>query len=226
MHPKNPCIANIATLLACKSVAQAFVENIYELEHLRASWSVEYANHLKEKIKQVQDDFYSEGLSKLDASKMEAWRELMFSALTDLSVIRASLKTDCKNDKPFLKDFFEQTGYTNHFSDAKNGDHFSMFRLIAEFVQGLTPEMEEKINAGGLDKRLMRRVKAYAKQLNQFTECFEVMADPSLADEGGRLALSEVYTEMQDICRLTTAYYFLDPAKREQFNFFSALRRL
>ena len=226
MHPKNPCIANIANLLACKSVAQAFGENIYELKHLRGGWSVGYANDLKEKIQQVQNDYYSGGLSKLDASKMEAWRELMFAALTDLAVIRASVKIDFKSDKPFLKDFFDQTGYSNHFSDAKNGDHFSMFRLIDEFVKGLSPEWEEKIIAGGLDKRLVRRVKAYSKQLSQFTECFEIMADPSLADEGGRQALNEVYAEMQDICRMTTAYYFLDPAKRGLFNFFSALRRL
>lgn len=226
MHPKNPCIANIATLLACKSVAQAFSENIFELEHLRSEWSVAYAGELRERIQKVQSDYFSGGLSQLDATKMEAWRDLMFTALTDLSVIRASVKVDFKDDKAFLKDFFDRTGYTSHFSDAKNGDNFSMFRLLAEFAQGLTPEVEQKIQAGGLDKRLVRRVKAAAKELSKYTECFELIADPTLADAEGKKALGEVYAEMQDICRISTAYYFLDPAKREQFNFFGALRRL
>jgi hypothetical protein len=40
-----------------------------------------------------------------------------------LKGLRASMKVDFKNNKPFLKDTFQKLGYNDYFSDAKNGDH-------------------------------------------------------------------------------------------------------
>ena len=51
----------------------------------------------------------------------------MIEGLQHLKVLRASMKIDVKDDKDFLKNFFRETGYTEYFSDAKNGDHISLF---------------------------------------------------------------------------------------------------
>lgn len=226
MQQKNLCLASTATLLACRSIAQAFTENIYELAHLRHSWSVEYAKSLKSRVLEILKDHHESEKNPIDPEKINMWRELMISALTDLAIIRASIKVDFKGDKDFLKEFFEKTGYTAYFSDAKNGDHVSMYRFIQTFAQNISPEWKSKITAGGLDENLLKRIIGNAASLDKFQECFEIVTDTSLVDDEGRQKLEAVYTEIQDVCRIATAYFYFDPPKRESFNFFKALRNI
>jgi hypothetical protein len=226
MQQKNLCLASAATLLACRTISQSFAENIFELAHLRNGWNYQYAESLKKSVIKILEDHFSDDKNQLHPEKINAWREMMVSALTDLAIIRASVKVDFKGDKEFLKDFFEKVGYTQYFSDAKNGDHVSMYRFITAFAKNLTEELFEKITRGGLDRNVVTRVIDNAGTLDQFKECFEVITDPSLVDEEGRRLLEQVYEEIQDICRIATAYYYFDPAKRESFNFFKALRNI
>jgi hypothetical protein len=226
MQHKDLCLANTATLLACRAIAQAFSENIYELAHLRKGWKVDYANELKKRIITIYNDHFAIQKSQFHPEKLEAWRELMVSALTDLAIVRASVKVDFREDKEFLKDFFNQMGYTQYFSDAKNGDHVSMYNFIYTFASHLTPDLTEKITAGGLDIHVVNRIAEDAKALVEFKDCFEMINDPSLVDDEGTKMLEEVYQEIQDICRIATAYYYFDPLKRESFNFFKALRNI
>lgn len=226
MQHKDLCLASAATLIACRSIAQAFSENIYELEHIRQNWNLAYAESLKKKIQMVAEKHLSDDKLKISPEKVNDWRELMISAFTDLAIIRASVKVDFKEDKEFQKDFFNRMGYTQYFSDAKNGDHVSMYNFIREFSSQLTPEIHQKITGKGLDRKIVDRIAEDAKTSLQFSECFEVLNDPeAIADEGRRL-LEEIYREIQDICRICTAYYHFDPNKREGFNFFKALRKL
>jgi len=226
MQHKDLCLASAATLIACKSIAQAFSENIYELAHLRQKWSVEYAESLKKKIQTVTEKHLSDETLKISPEKVDAWRDLMISAFTDLAIIRASVKVDFKEDKEFQKDFFNRMGYTQYFSDAKNGDHASMYNFIREFANQLTPDLRDKITGNGLDPNIVDRIAEDARSAVQFSECFEVLNDPETIADEGRQLVEEIYREIQDICRICTAYFHFDPNKREGFNFFKALRKL
>lgn len=226
MQQKNLCLASTATLLACRSIAQAFAENIFELAHLRSSWDVEYAESLKNRVAEILEGHLAEGKNQIQPEKVNAWRELMISALTDLAIVRASVKVDFKDDKDFQKEFFAQTGYSAYFSDAKNGDHVSMFNFIKSFAENINDELIAKITEGGLDKNVVARLMEDARSLENFRECFAVVTDTSLVDDSGRRKLEQVYAEIQDICRVSTAYYYFDPVKRESFNFFKALRNI
>ena len=226
MQHKNLCLASAATLLACRNISQAFAENIFELAHLRSGWNFQYAESLRKSVSKILEVHISDEKNQLHPEKINAWRELMISALTDLAIIRASVKVDFKEDKEFLKEFFEKVGYTQYFSDAKNGDHVSMYHFITAFAKNLTDELFEKITIGGLDRNVVLRVAENARTLDKFKDCFEVITDPNLVDDEGRILLEQVYGEIQDICRIATAYYYFDPAKRESFNFFKALRNI
>ena len=226
MGQKNLCYASAATLLACRSIAQAFTENIFELAHLRNDWNIGYAESLKGRVLQILGNHLSNGKQKLHPDKINDWREFMISALTDIAIIRASVKVDFKEDKEFIKEFFAQTGYTQYFSDAKNGDHVCMYNLITTFANNIPPGLIDKITHGGLNINVIKRVIGDAKELDKFKDCFEVISDPTLVDDNGRKLLEEVYEEIQDICRIATAYYYFDPVKRELFNFFKALRNI
>ena len=226
MQPKNQCLASAATLLACRSIAQAFAENIYELAHLRGNWSVGYAESLKSEVLDLIDSYFSDELKNLHPEKINEWRELLISALTDLAIIRASVKVDFKSDKEFIKDFFLKTGYTQYFSDAKNGDHISMYKFIKTFAENITPETIDKITGNGLNKNIVIRVIENSRLLDAFKQCFEMITDPDMVHNEGQIKLENIYNQIQDISRIATAYYYFDPVKRESFNFFKALRKL
>jgi hypothetical protein len=226
MQQKNLCLASATTLMACRSISQAFAENIFELAHLRSGWNIEYAESLKGRVLKILANHLSDGKQQLHPEQINDWRELLISALTDLAIIRASVKVDFKDDKEFIKEFFAITGYTQYFSDAKNGDHVCMYHFINTFANNISSELIDKIKKGGLDVNVIKRVIDDAKTLDKFKDCFEVISDPDLVDDHGRKILEEVYDEIQDICRIATAYYYFDPAKRESFNFFKALRNI
>jgi hypothetical protein len=226
MESKNLCPSTAATIFACQSIVNSFAENIYELAHIRKEWNVGYAEALKKDAQAIVDKFSSSGNIKATLEKLMVWRELMISSLTDIGIIRASVKNDYKNDKPFQKEFYQLLGYNDFFSDAKNGDHFSMFQFVKTFAQNLSPELKDKILAHGLDPHIVERVNENARELENFAECFSMMNDTTIVPAEYQESLEKLYSEVRDISRIATAYYYFDPKKREAFNFFKALRNL
>lgn len=226
MESKNLCPPTAATVFACQSIADSFAENIFELAHLRKEWNYDYAVSLKKKACQMADKISSTGNIHQIIDKLQVWREIMISCLTDLSIIRASVKTDFKSDKSFQKDLFRKLGYNDFFSDAKNGDHYGMYRFIMVFAANLTPELRKEILSGGLDPHVVDRVIAKAGELENFKECFTILKDGSGLSAEVWNELNGIFTEIRDISRIATAYYYFDPLKRESFNFFKVLRNI
>lgn len=226
MESKNLCPSTTATIFACQSIVNSFAENIYELAHIRKEWNVAYATSLKKEAQEIVDKMAATGNIKATLEKLKVWRELMISALTDIGIIRASVKNDYKNDKSFQKEFYQVLGYNDFFSDSKNGDHYSMFRFVNVFAENLTPELREKILAGGLDAHILDRVLQTARELENFSECFSLMNDAGVLSEEEQENIERLYSEVRDISRIATAYFYFDPQKREAFNFFKALRNL
>jgi hypothetical protein len=226
MESKNLCPSTTATIFACQSIVNSFAENIYELAHIRKEWNVTYANSLKKEAQEIVDKVSARGNIKATLEKLKIWRELMISSLTDIGIIRASVKNDYKNDKAFQKEFYQILGYNDYFSDAKNGDHYSMFKFVKVFASNLTPELKEKILAGGLDPHILERVIQNSLELDNFSECFSLMNDSQVISPEEGEKIERLYGEVRDISRIATAYYYFDPQKREAFNFFKALRNL
>ena len=226
MEERNLCPSTTATVYACHSIVHAFAENIYELAHLRKEWNVAYAESLKKESQEIIDILSANLHFQSTMEKLKVWRELMISSLTSIGIVRASVKNDFKQDKPFQKEFYQVLGYNDFFSDAKNGDHYSMFKFIRTFAGNLTPEMREKILASGLDAHVLDRIIYNSKQLDSFKECFELMEKPESQQTGIEQRIEKLYEEVRDISRIATAYYYFEPQRRESFNFFKTLRNL
>jgi hypothetical protein len=226
METKNLCPSTTATIFACHSIVNSFAENIFELAHIRKEWSVEYAGSLKKEAGEVIEKLIASGNISGMMEKLRMWRELMISALTDIGIIRASVKNDFKTDREFQKEFFQVSGYNDYFSDAKNGDHFSMYEFTQTFARNLNSELREKILAGGLDPKIVDRLLETAAEMQNFSECFSLMKESTILSPGDRERIEKLYSEVRNISRIATAYYYFDPPKREAFNFFKALRNI
>ncbi len=226
MNPISSCFAGTATILTCKRIAQSFSENIYELSAIRNEWTPAYAVRLKGRIKNVLETYFKESGTSCEEDKRNHLNESMIAALIDLGIFRALLKVEFNDDKEFQKDCFHKLGYTNYFSDAKNGDHYSLYMLLATFNQEMDPKTESKIVSKGMKAEIIHRIQSYSKNLDDLKRCFDLLTVSDELCAEAKSELNDVYSQVKDICRVATAYYQFDPQKRDQFDFYKVMIKL
>lgn len=226
MESKSNCPTSTATILACKSIAQTFKENIYELSRIRNEWDPKYATSLKVWIDDTIEKYYNSSTWHLNEPKFKLWHELMTGTLKYLGILRASVKVDFKNDKPFQKEFFEKLGYCEFFSDAKNGDYLSTYNLLKTFASNMDDKTRKKIESKGIEKTIISRIMDYAEQLSAFKDCFEFMKSNDGINTYGEKEIEEIYKTIKDICQISVAYYQYEPVIRDKFNYYRVLRNL
>ncbi len=223
METLTACPTSTVTILACQKIAKTFKENIYELSRIREEWDPEFATSLNVWIEDTIEKYYYDNIDAWDENKYREWHEIMVAGLQGLKILRASIKVDFKKDKAFLEEFFVKTGYCEFFSDAKNGDHLSLFKFLTTFADNLDNETRKKIVAKGTMDSVFDKILNSAKQIKQFKECFEVLEGDAELNTYGQKEVAQIYSTIQDICRIAIAYFQFDPKKRDEFNFYKVL---
>jgi len=226
MNVISTCLTGTATILTSRKIAQSFSENIYELSSVRRNWSPEYAENLKKRIDSMMNQYFTQESLIDHLEKHSKFYELMIAALKDITVFRAQLKVDFSHDKDFLKKTFEDLGYADYFSDAKNGDHFSLYKMMATFRRNMTPELELVILARGIDKALINRLLSYRENLAELKNCFDISHGSDQLSPDLKREINSIYSEVKDICRIANAYYEFDPIQRDRFCFYKVMINL
>lgn len=226
METMTACPTSTVTILACEKIAKTFKENIYELSRIRNDWDPGYATSINVWVNDTIDKYYLGNKESIDYSRFVEWHDIMIAGMQGLKVLRASIKVDFKHDKPFLKNFFEKHGYTEFFSDAKNGDHLSLHKFLTTFANNLDEETRKKIISKNTPDTVIVKIMDCAKQITKFTECFEALEGDAQLNTYGQKEVKEIYETIQDISRIAMAYYQFDPIKRDLFNFYKVLVNL
>ena len=226
METLTVCPTSTATILACQQIAKTFKENIYELSILRKEWDPEFATSLMVWIDDTIDKHYADSLDALQDERYREWHDIMIEGLQHLKVLRASMKVDFKNNKVFLKEFFQNTGYTDYFSDAKNGDHISLFKFLKTFAANLNESLRQNISEKGTPDALFDKILVCANRISQFEDCFIALEGDTDLDNYGKKEVAKIYETIQDICRIAIAYYQFDPKMRCKFNYYKVMVNL
>lgn len=226
METATVCTTSTATILACHKIAKSFRENIYELSRIRKDWDPGYAISLNVWISDVIEKYYTDNSEIIREKRYREWHEVMIAGLQSLKIIRACLKVDFKHDKPFLKELFNRLGYSDYFSDAKNGDHLSLYRLLTTFVKNLDAETRKIIVQKGVPESLFMKIEESARQIEEYKCCFETLEGENELNAYGLKEVIEIYETIQDICRIAVAYYHFDPVRRDEFNFYKVMVNL
>lgn len=226
METLTVCPTSTATILACQQIAKTFKENIYELSILRKEWDLEFATSLMVWIDDTIDKHYADSLDALQDERYREWHDIMIEGLQHLKVLRASMKVDFKNNKVFLKEFFQNTGYTDYFSDAKNGDHISLFKFLKTFAANLNESLRQNISKKGTPDALFDKILVCANRISQFEDCFIALEGDTDLDNYGKKEVAKIYETIQDICRIAIAYYQFDPKMRCKFNYYKVMVNL
>jgi hypothetical protein len=226
MNVISTCLTGTATILTCRKIAQSFSENIYELSSIRRNWSPDYAGNLMERIDRIMNQYFTNESLIDHLEKHGQFYELMIAALKDITVFRAEIKVDFSRDKGFLKETFDTLGYVDYYSDAKNGDHFSLYKMMATFRRNMTPELQQIILARGINKNLLDRLLSYKEKLAELKNCFDISHGNDQLGAELKREINAIYTEVKDICRIANAYYEFDPVQRGRFNFYKVMINL
>lgn len=226
METMTVCPTSTVTILACQHIAKTFRENIYELSRIRKDWDPGYATSINVWVNDTIEKYYPDRKEVIDNEKFEEWHELMVAGMQALKVLRASIKVDFKGDKQFLKSFFEKMGYVEFFSDAKNGDHRSLCKFLKVFASNFNDEIRRKIVSKNTSEVVIQKVLDCASKIEKFGACFETMESDTELNTYAQKEVSEIYSTIQDICRIAMAYYQFDPVKRDLFNFYKVLVNL
>jgi len=223
METLTVCPTSTATILACQRIARTFKENIYELSSVRQEWDPEYAISLNVWIDDTIEKHYADSLDAVNDEAYLEWHEIMVAALQHLKVLRASMKIDFKNDKEFLKTFFEKTGYNAYFSDAKNGDHLSLYNFLKTFAANLEESARQKIVEKGTNDSIFDKILVCANRINDYRDRCMALEGEAVLDNYGKQEVASIYSTIKDICRVAIAYYQFDPDKRCAFNYYKVL---
>lgn len=226
MNVISTCLTGTATILTCRKIAQSFSENIYELSSIRRNWSPDYADNLKKRIEKVLNQYFTYESLVDHLEKHSQFYDLMVASLKDLIVFRAQIKVDFSNDKDFLKHTFEDLGYVEYFSDARNGDHFSLYKIVATFKRNMSPELKNILVSKGIDELLIDRLISYKENLAELKNCFDISQGRDLLSAELKSEINSIYKEIKDICRIASAYYEFDPEQRGRFNFYKVMIKL
>lgn len=223
MNVITTCLTGTATILTCRKIAQSFSENIYELSSIRRNWSPDYADNLKSRIERIMNQYFTHESLMDHLEKHSQFYDLMIAALKDVSVFRAELKVDFRHDKEFLNSTFDELGFVDYYSDAKNGDHFSLYKMMATFRRNFTPDMQQIVLARGIDPVLVDRLMSYRKKLVELKNCFDIALGKEQLGADLKREINAIYSEVKDICRIANAYYEFDPVQRDRFNFYKVM---
>lgn len=223
MNVISTCLTGTATILTCRKIAQSFGENIYELSSIRHNWSPEYADNLKNRVETIMHLYFTEESLTEHLDKHSQFYDLMVAALKDITVFRAELKVDFSHDKAFLKETLENLGYSDYYSDARNGDHFSLYKMMATFKRNMTPELQQVILSRGINKNQLSRLIGYKERLAELKNCFDISHGQDQLSAELKREINSVYTEVKDICRIAQAYYSFDPMQHDKFCFYKVM---
>lgn len=226
METMIACPTSTVTILACQHIAKTFRENIYELSRIRKDWDPGYATSVNVWVNDTIEKYYAEAEEDIDKEAFIEWHEIMIAGMQSLKVLRASIKVDFKENKSFLKNCFEKLGYTEFFSDAKNGDHRSLHKFLCTFAANLDNETRKKIVSKNTPDSVITKILDSAQQITKFTRCFEAIEGDAHLNTYGQKEVHEIYETIQDISRIAMAYYQFDPVKRDHFNFYKVLTNL
>lgn len=226
MNPINSCFAGTATILTCKRIAQSFNENIYELSAIRSEWTPGYAARLSSRIRTVLETYFIDDQLSCEEEKRNHLNESMMASLKDLGVFRALLKVDFSDDKEFQKGCFQLLGYSSYFSDAKNGDHYSLYMLLDTFSRTMSKELRATIASKGMKPEIIDRLVSYSECLDDLKRCFDLVTESDDLCAEAKNELNVVYSQIKDICRVATAYYQFDPPRRDLFDFYKVMIKL
>lgn len=207
------------------NVADSLGRYLPELGVLRSTWTPDYVDDLKARIRDIIRKRLSFDVSGEVRKMTDRIDELRVPAIDDLYYVSDQLSID--HDEAEKEEILNSLGYSRYLEKARGGDTESVVLMLHSFHSGMTDEMREKLLSGGVSEVLIDRIIGYAEEVERANEEQENLKNKKRRFSAEtRQILNDLYDEIITICKIGARFYRHDPVKKDEFTYSKLLKRL
>lgn len=215
---------NIDMLTASKVIVKSLKQNLDELRIVRTTWTESYANELEVKIDHAIETYVGLDKKKDQREATRSVKEILKTALQDLSFLRAQIDVDFREEAGEIK---TTLGYTKNMRAAGKGDQEALVELLYRVKNGLTESLRAEMLSKGTNEELLNRIVDAATQMSDANTTQEGLKSSSkIVTHEMQVTYNDIYHEMIGICKVVSSYYQYNKLKKEEFTFSKVVGRM
>lgn len=215
---------DVEMLMAAKTVAHSFNENMHELANARTNWSPEYGQDLQARITQAFETHLGHDRKKGLREATEKLRNIHEPAMRDLAFLKAQVEVDFgMESKGILKDL----GLKPSLRESRLNNQESMIEVLHAMRKGLQSGLRQRILEKGTDASLLDRIEGYCSQILEANVVQEGMKESSREITAEAIGVfNAIYNEIIGICKIAAKYYQTEPLRRDRFTYAKVLANM
>lgn len=224
---RNYTCKDVDMLVASKTIAESFRNNIGELSATRTTWTAQYANELVGRI-----DAAISGSLGIDAKKdlrgaTATLTSVEIPAKRDVAYFKLQVAEDFKKDPTRKDEILNTLGFTAYQRSGNNPGQTALIRLLYDFKTNMTDALRQEITAKGMSPSLIDNILGYADNYSQANTLQETLKGSTKNITKDVInTFNAIYSEIIAICKIASSYYRNEPVKKEQFSFNKTLAKM
>lgn len=223
-NTKNYKHASKDMLIASKTIAHSFQDNIQELSLVRTNWTEEYAVSVVNKIDDTFEEFLGGDNLKEQRNATAKLHSIEQPATQLLSFLKVQIEVDFGHE---AKEILKQLGYSSNLSNLKNESQEVLTQTLYSFKKGMTPDLKQRIVDKGTNPDLIDKLIGFATVFNEANVSQELKKSASKEFTSEAIsAFNAVYDEIIGICKIASRYYQYDELKKELFTFSKVIAKM
>lgn len=222
---KNYSCSVVIMLVVANIIAEKFKSDIAEMSAIRADWDSEYADELKNRIKNAINN-----LVGIDNKKELREATILVQSITKkikvtLNLLKLQIIKDFKTEPILQNEILINLGLTKNFKD-----YFKTQELLLKNVQIIKTNLNEDLitllTSKGIHKELINSAISLA---NEFTDANckqEMLKDESKEKYKSILdTYNAIYDDIIGICKIVKVNYPHNHPKREKYSFHKLVKK-
>lgn len=226
-NTRNYHCKDVEMLIASRTIAMSFKAHISELSVTRPAWTAAYADDLAARIDSVISSNLGtdarKGLRGATASLMA----LEIPAKKDLSFFKLQVSEDFSKDLARRDEILRLLGFSDLPIKISLASQEELVQLLFEFKTNMTEALRGEIIGKGISPVLIDNILGYAENFAKANVAQESAKGSAKLITGDMVdAFNAIHGEIMGICKIASAYYSLEPDKKEFFSFSRVLANM
>lgn len=224
MKTRNYNYKDVEMLLASKTIATNFTENLAELSMARTTWNDKYAAALEAKIDEAIEKYLGLDKKKTLRDASSRLSSIQNPAMRDLSFLKTQIAVDFDEE---ANEILKILGFEKHLRTVQKGNQEALIQMLYAFRKGMSESLKKQITSKGTNPALIERIIFYADQLKEANVSQESLKESTkmLSEEAVQI-FNSIYDETMGICKIASSFFQYEPLKKEQFTFSKAISNM
>ena len=217
---RNYKTKDVDMLITAATIIESAWANKTFLQSKRTTWTDEFFETLKNRIKHAMSDQLGLDTAKDLRQATQTLLSIQKNAMIQLAEVKVQITQDFKNQKEQRTEILNQLGYTAFLKAAQNGDQEALINLLFRFKSNLTDNLKADIVAKGTDPQILENIIAHADTLKAADISQETFkGSRKTLTETSVKEFNEIYDQIISIANIAAKLFKDQPATKDQFSF-------